>query len=210
MTADPTAAATAYAPPTAVPTQLDLRPHLDNTGITRPDDLGAGAFNVWSNTFPAQHLPPADPDGTVDVGGVPFRFPAQLKGPDNLRCTGQRLDVPKDRYDWIYLLAAGERRTEDVLHLHFADGTADPEWLRVPDFWPQTPPHFGFTSGITFPVMHYPRHIQRDMSPSLWRVRVPVPREAELTGIHLPDNPAIHVFALTLCGPTARTEKQVV
>ncbi|GAB3887324.1 hypothetical protein GCM10029964_053120 [Kibdelosporangium lantanae] len=181
-------------------TMLDLGRHLDNTGTTRADDLGGGAFNVWSNTFPAEHLPATRADGSIDVDGLPFRWNANGNGPDNLRCAGQRLDVPAGRYDWIHLLAAAERRSEDPVHLHFADGTIDPEWLRVPDFWPQTPPHFGFTSGISCPVMHYPRHVQHNMGPAIWRVRVPVPREADLVGVHLPDNPAVHVFAMTLLG----------
>lgn len=181
---------------TAATVTVDLRAHADNVGFTRPDDLGGGAFNIWSNTFPAERLP-ARIDGVVDVGGVPFRFPATDRRPDNLRCTGQRVAVTPGRYDWLYLLAAAERRTEDVVRLHFADGTTDPEWLRVPDFWPQTQAHFGFTTGITFPVMHYPRHVQRNMEPSIWRVRVPVPREADLAAVRLPDNPAIHIFAMT-------------
>jgi hypothetical protein len=36
------------------------------------------------------------------------------------------------------------------------------------------------------------------MGPVIWRERVPVPRESPLTAIRFPDNPAIHVFALTL------------
>lgn len=180
---------------------VDLSAHVNNTGITRPDDLGGGAFNIWSNTYPAEHLPPRT-GGVLAVGGVPFRFPLADRGPDNVRCAGQQVAVPTGRYDWLYLLAAAERRTEDCVHLHFADGTTDPEWLRVPDFWPQTAAHFGFTTGITFPVLHYPRHIQQNMGPSIWRVRVPVPREADLAAIRLPDNPAIHIFAITTAGVT--------
>jgi hypothetical protein len=191
-------------------TMLELRPHLDNIGITRADDLAGGAFNIWSNTFPAEHLPPVDADGCVEVGGLPFRFPATGCGPDNVRCAGQHVAVPAGRYDWIHLLAGAERRTEDPLLLHFADGNTDPEWLRVPDFWPQTPPHFGVADGVVFPVMHYPRHVQRDMAPAIWRVRVAVPRESELVGIHLPDNPAIHVFAVTLLGSALPLTTEVV
>ncbi|MGE5828837.1 MAG: hypothetical protein ACM30G_10835 [Micromonosporaceae bacterium] len=176
---------------------IDLLSYLDDTGITAADDLGGGSFNIWSNTFPAEHLPPVDAAGLVEVEAVPFRFPAKTGGPDNLRCDGRLIGVPVGRYDWIYLLAAAERRTEDPLRLHFADGSTDPEWLRVPDFWPQTEPHFGFRAAIRFPVLHYPRHVQPNMAPSISRVRVPVPREADLAAIRLPDNPAIHIFAMT-------------
>jgi len=175
---------------------LELRGHFDNRGITPTHDLGGGAFNVWSNTFPAEQLPP---DGSsVEVGGVLFEFPARAAGgADNLRCAGQLIEVPPGRYDWLYLLAAAERRTEDQLYLHYADGAVDPEWLRVSDFWPQTPDRFGAVPAFRCATMHYPRHVQRGVDPVIWRHRVPVPRHADLAGFRLPDNPAAHIFAIT-------------
>lgn len=175
---------------------VDLAGFADNTGITPADRLSAGAFNIWGNTFPAEELPTA---GRVVVDDIPFRFPAGAAGePDNVRCAGQLIDVPLGRYDWIHLLAAAERRTEDQLWLHYDGGGVDPEWLRVSDFWPQTPPRFGESLAFRCTRMHYPRHVETRMQPAIWRQRVPVPRQAELSAIRLPDNPAIHVFALTL------------
>lgn len=181
----------------AVGLPVDLGEHFDNRGITAADDLGGGAFNIWSNTFAAEELP--EPGGLVEIGAVRFRFPApRADGRDNLRCAGQLIAVPPGRYDWIHLVAAAERRTEDVAHLHYADGAVDPEWLRVSDFWPQTPAWFGERPAALGTRLHYPRHVQHDMGPAIWRPRIPVPREEELTAVHLPDNPAIHVFALSL------------
>jgi hypothetical protein len=184
--------------PPAVRT-VDLDAWLDNRGTTSSANLAAGGFNIWSNTFPAEELPA--PGGTVDVGGVPFRFPAAGAGErDNVRCAGQLVTLPAGRYDWLYLLAASERRSEDMVYLHYVDGSVDPEWLRVSDFWPETPPHFGERAGIACSRLHYPRHVQRRMrsGPAIRRARIPVPRETPLAALRLPDNPAIHIFALTL------------
>jgi hypothetical protein len=180
---------------------LDLEPHFDNDGISwarRPAD---GAFNIWGNTFPAEELPAGG--SLVEVGGIPFRFPDKRDGAlNNLRCARQRIDVPPGRYDWIYLLAAAERRTEDPVLLHYGGGAVDPEWLRVSDFWPQTPPRFGEPAAFRCTCMHYPRHVQEGMGPTIWRQRVPVTREQELVALRLPDNPAIHLFAATLVAST--------
>jgi hypothetical protein len=46
--------------------------------------------------------------------------------------------------------------------------------------------------------MLYPRHEQRNMGPAIWRQRVPVTVPGEVVAVELPDNPAMHVFALTL------------
>lgn len=176
-------------------TEVDLSRYFNNRGITTSDDLAGGAFNIWSNTFPADELPGGP---TVRSGRVPFCFPGQGQGGDNLRCAGQLIDLPPGRYAWIYLLAAAERRTEDNVLLHYADGAVDPEWLRVSDFWPQTPARFGERHSLHCHSLHYPRHVQAPMGPAIWRERVPAPRESALTAVRLPDNPAIHIFALTL------------
>ncbi len=183
----------------------ELREHFDNRGLTPAEDTGGGAFNVWSNTFPAEQLPA--PGSQVQVGGIAFRFPdPSAGGQDNLRCTGQLIPLPAGRYDWIYLLAAAERRTEDLLWLHYADGAVDQEWLRVSDFWPQTPDRFGAALAYRCTVLHYPRHQQQGMDPTIWRHRVPVPRHADLAAVRLPDNPAVHIFAMTLLPSADATE----
>lgn len=180
---------------------VNLADHFDNRGLSTVASKGEGCFNVWSNTFPAEQLPA--PGSEVMVAGTRFAFPAKGSGDaDNLRCAGQLVAVPRGRYDWIHLLAAAERRTEDVLYLHFADGSADPEWLRVSDFWPQTPDRFGAQEAFRCTVLHYPRHVQPGMGPVIWRHRVPVPRESDLSAMRLPDNPAIHIFAMTLLSAT--------
>jgi hypothetical protein len=47
--------------------------------------------------------------------------------------------------------------------------------------------------------MYYPRHTQHNMRPVIWCQRIPVTRQQEqLAQIHLPDNIAIHLFAVTL------------
>src|SRR5262245_52759804 len=103
-------------------TPVDLSGHFDNRGITAVSELDKGGFNIWDNTFPAEDLP--EPGGTVHVGAVPFLFPAPNKDSrDNVRCSGQHIGLPVGRYDWLYLLAAAERRSEDAVTLHYADGS---------------------------------------------------------------------------------------
>jgi hypothetical protein len=131
------------------------------------------------------------------VDGVPYEFPPVCSGPDNVRCAGQFVEVPAGRYDWIHVLAASERRCEDTVELNFADGTVDAEPVRISDFW-AAPPWFGEVKAFESPVMHYPRHVQRDVPAVMWSQRVPVSRRADLIGILLPRNVAVHVFALTL------------
>ncbi len=175
----------------------DLEPHYDNDGISYARNPADGWFNTWGNTFPAEGLPPSGAE--VVSHDVPFRFPSKEDGDaNNVACAGQRIEVPPARYDWIHVLAASERRSEDPVSLHYEGGALDREWLRVSDFWPMSSPWFGDLVAFRCPVLHYPKHVQRDLQPVIWQQRVPVPRRQALVGLTLPDNAAIHVFALTL------------
>jgi len=174
---------------------VDLSGHRNNTAVSAATETKAGAFNVWGNSFAAEYLPAGG--SLVHVAGVPFRFPPVCEGPDNVRCEGQFLTVPQGRYDWIHVLAASERRSESTVDLHYADGSVDPEALRVSDFW-AAPAWFGEVKAFESLVMHYPHHVQRDVSALMWAQRVPVTRRTDLTGLRLPRNIAVHLFAVTL------------
>jgi hypothetical protein len=174
---------------------IDISGHRNNTAISSATETGAGRFNVWGNSFAAEYLP--EGGSLVHVAGVPFLFPPVCVGPDNIRCAGQSITVPEGRYDWVHVLAAAERRCEDAVELNFADRCVDAEPLRVSDFW-AAPAWFGEIRAFESPVMHYPHHVQRGVSAVMWAQRAPVTRRAGLTGIRLPRNVAVHVFAVTL------------
>lgn len=178
--------------PIGEPVSLDC--HLNNIGVTSTACLDHGAFNVWGNSFPADTWP----DGQAVVDGILFDLPiARGGGPDNVRCEGEFVAVKPGRYDWIYVLAAAERRAEDEVALHFTDGSVDFEALRVSDFWAARAA-FGEQVAFESATMHYPHHAQPKLSAMLWLQRVPVTRRAPLAAIRLPHNSAIHLFALTL------------
>ena len=173
-------------------TPVDLTPHLDGTAFTTRSDLHAGRLNVWGNSLPADSV-----QGHVLVaGGIPFELPARGSGPDHVRCGGQLVRLPPVGADWLHLLATSERRCEEVAMVHYASGAVDPEWLRVSDFWPAHA-HFGEVEAVRTTAMHYPHHRQEDLGGQLWAVRVPVTRREPVHALRLPDNPALHVFAIT-------------
>lgn len=168
---------------------------LNNVASTPASRTSQGAFNVWRNSFAAEELPSGS---TVLVDGLSFQVHhLSDQQPDNVRCDGQLLDVPAGRYDWLYLIAAAERRVEDEICLFFADQTADFEPVRISDFW-AAPPVFGETPAFGSQAMHYPHHVQFGVPATMWCQRVPVTRRADLVGLRLPRNPALHIFAMTL------------
>jgi hypothetical protein len=175
---------------------LDLEPLFNWDSISYASNLPDGTFNVWKNSFPAEELPASD--SLVEVAGVPFRFPSKEDGRlNNIRCAGERLELACARYDWIYVLAASERRAEDTVYLGFESGAVEMEWLRISDFWPGGPARFGEVEAFRTKNIHFPRHVQPRLEPVIWMQRIPVTRQEALTWVRFPDNIAIHLFAAT-------------
>jgi hypothetical protein len=183
---------------------VDLTEHLNNRAVTTESRKGDGKLNVWRNTIPSQHFPAAG--SRVEVDGIPYRM-APESAYDNVRCAGQYVTVPEGRYDWIRVLATGERRAETEIAVHFADGHVDFEALRVSDFW-HAPPRFGESVAYRTPVMHYPHHVQERVRAGVFSTRVPVSRQAPVRALRLPRHVGVHVFALTLqCTPDELTRR---
>lgn len=175
---------------------INLATVFNNDAISTAANPGDGGFNVWGNTFPAETLP--ESRSLVEVHGVPFWFPPKEDGElNNMVCRGQFLPLPVARVDWLHLLAASERRAEDMVYIHYSDGSVDPEWIRVSDFWPASG-HFGELLAFRCPTMHYPHHAQPGVEGQIWMTRLPVVRRTPLAALSLPHNVAIHIFALTL------------
>jgi hypothetical protein len=178
---------------------VDLTDYFNNDGVSwacRTDD---GSFNIWGNTFPAEELPPSG--SVVDVGGVSFRWPDLSDAkPNNVRCLGQVIPLPEVTCTGIYLLGASERRTEDPVRLFLAGGAVVESWLALSDFWPETPARFGEVAAVRCSRMHYPRHVQHGMGPTIWRQWIRAPEPVPAVAFGVPDNPAMHIFAVTVIG----------
>jgi hypothetical protein len=175
---------------------VDLHGHRNNRGISSRD-ARAAAFNIWGNSFPAEELPA--PGSVLDVGDVSFRWPDGTDpGGDNVRCLGQVVRTPQVACERLFVLGAAERRTEDPIVFLRRDAPARSVRLALSDFWPQTPQRFGEHAAVRCTTMHYPRHADPRMGATIWRQEILVPGRGPLAAILLPDNPAMHLFALTL------------
>ncbi|MFJ1895330.1 MULTISPECIES: hypothetical protein [unclassified Streptomyces] len=175
-------------------TAVDLAPHLNNVALTARQNLSDGRLNVWGNSLQLETIP----SGRLSVDGVPFEGISRVSSePDNIRCEAQYLQLPEGKAEWLHLLATAERRCEETVHIHYSSGAVDPEWIRVSDFWPAQA-HFGESLAAASPSMHYPHHHQDNLSGQLWAVRIPVTRREPVRALRLPDNPALHIFALTI------------
>lgn len=175
---------------------VDLDRFANNNGITELGNLADGGFNVWGNSYPSDELPAGDT--IVKFADVPFHFPSKERQRfNNVVCVGQSITFAEGTYVSMSVLGAAERRTADTLTFVTTTGTEVPVPLCLSDWWHGARTHFSNRLALRCTRVHYPRHVQRNILPSMWVHRAVFPIIRTHT-IVLPDNPALHIFALTL------------
>jgi hypothetical protein len=148
--------------------------------------------------------------------GVVFRF-GGAGASDNVGCEGQLVALRPGRYAGLHVLGMCDWRScEEPLCLRYADGSAERARLGLSDAVSFDGPRFGerpglrgrlvardslvphaFLFGVPVPDSDY--QVQETAWDAVvWHQTVPVDPRRTLVGCDLPDNPAMHLFGLTL------------
>lgn len=175
-------------------TPLHLATYYNNQSATTSANLDAGRLNIWRNSIPRI----AKLVSVID--GVRLSTSAMTgKGFDNVVADGQTIDIAPRRYDWLYLIAAGERALEDELTFVHSGGFSSRGTIRISDLW-HGDSRFGEEVAHRSAMTHYPNHVQQGLSITLWAQRVAISDRRPVSAVTLPFNPALHIFAATLVG----------
>ena len=205
------------------PISVDLSPHLNNAGIASAVHRPPDGLDGLGTTFYAESLPASGT--TITCQGTPFIFPDKGDGlDDNIACEAQEIALPKGAYRAIHILGMCDWRAfEEPLRLKAPNGTymetplglsdashyqglqyGEHEALACPLVTPDSlVPHvvlFGIDLpdfGIDLPDAGYEMK-ETHMDAGIWHQVIPVEPPRPLVGLVLPDNPSMHLFALTL------------
>lgn len=181
---------------------LDLTTVFNNDGISYDADRTDGNFNGSGWTYPAEDLPPSN--SSMECKGVMFRFPSKKDGDDNnVVPEGQRIWVLQDLYDGLWLLGVSESGyLEDVMRFVFADGSKDEAFLGLSGWNKPYNLKYGERVGILCSGYHFPSgHVYTDrvgVDYGIWIQDISIRASRPLVAIELPDNPGMHIFAMTL------------
>lgn len=196
---------------------VDLAPYFNNAGIASSCDPAAEGLDGMGTICQAEGLPASGV--TVDCNGAQFAFPDKRDSVrDNIACEAQEIPLPVGRYRALHVLGLCDwRATAEIIQLHSPDGSCTHGTLGLSDashykglqygereaFTGQliTPdgliPHV-FLFGITPPGkgrQMYETHIEA----GLWHQVIALKETLLLSHLVMPDNPSMHIFALTLC-----------
>ena len=180
---------------------LDLSESVNGDAITDVSDREESDFDAWGQSFPAEDLPESglfEPKGA----NTAFLFPTKDRGKkNNVVCVKQTLALSGKARELHFLAATTDGEQEEKLTIVYADGEATTDF-KVPD-WCQTP-QFGAKEGVASAHRIAAGcgggrgHGKETRTIRIFVVSIAVGPERELKSLKLPNNPFIHIFAITL------------
>ena len=180
---------------------FDLTEHFNNDGISSDQDRTDGDFTGTGQTYPEEDLPPSNT--RVSYGGVPFAFPDKSDGAlNNISLEGQRLFVTERCYERLFILGAADVTSlEDRMVVASGQETHHDLPLQLSSWRLGRNLKYGELPAIKCSGFHFPsQHVSTeklDITYGIWMQTISLPR-ITVTSILMPDNPGMHIFALTL------------
>ena len=181
---------------------LDLTPYFNNDGISFDANPADGDLSGLGVTYPAEDLPSSN--ALVVCHCVPFRFPDKGDGlNNNISMEGQHISISKGRFTNLFLLGAAEENSlEDVIRFMYVSGRQHEMPLGLSSWRLRHNLKYGERVAIECRGYHFlTHHVYTDrlgVDYGMWLQTVAVDPAEGLTAIELPDNPGMHVFAVTL------------
>lgn len=194
----------------------DLALHFNNDGVSYIQKRSDGDLDGFGTTFCAKGLP--ESQSMITCNGVEFLFPDKSDGANNnIACVGQDLPLPSGCYQAIHILGMSDWRAfEETLILRYLNesctetslGLSDAshyhgllygerEAIRCTLVTPDSLiPHI-YLFGIHMPGEDYQMQ-EMTLDAGIWHQVIPVDATKALSRLKLPDNPNMHIFALTL------------
>ncbi|MFD2671668.1 hypothetical protein [Marinicrinis sediminis] len=181
--------------------KLNLNPYLNHKGIswTTPHREIAASLEHLGLSLPGEALPH---DEEVILNDIPFQFPKTDEAFDHISCEGQ--EIRMDRVQGVrslYILGCCSHGDyEEKGALVFADDAVESILFRLSYM-----ARWHWDHRLTFDdqmglhtAYHRSGHSRLDIGAGIWMNRIGMACDRPLQAIRLPDNPYMHIFAMTL------------
>lgn len=173
---------------------ISLEDYYNADAISYDTNRSDGAFGLTS--YPAELLP--ESNEIVHVNHVPFKFPSKEDTDlNNIECNKQEIRIAKDFYESMHFMAACDNGSfEETIELVYVDEIVKAK-LCISD-WIEYAPLFGEVTAFTCNHLHASDRDLTDLVSRIWVQSIKIDSGKQLHGIKLPDNPCLHLFAITL------------
>lgn len=176
---------------------VDLDPYLNVDGASSLQDFEDFDQEGFGGRFalPAQFMPD---EGRNRYLGVTFDLPSSQDGDLNLvEARGQTIEMPRGRYDRLYLLttSVNSSKGDESLQVTYADGSETVPF-QVTDWCVQ--PKYEDVPIMRAPYRHMTAGVLKDCRPQIFLIRLPLASGREVVSVTLPDTRTLYFTSMTL------------
>ncbi|WP_050697172.1 glycoside hydrolase family 38 N-terminal domain-containing protein [Anaeromassilibacillus senegalensis] len=186
---------------------VDLYDYYNVDAVSFNEDRKDGSYDGKGNTIPAELW-----DDSVTFQGVDFQLGPKEDGYKNVvEARGQKIDLPKSNYKYVYLLgaAAGSGDKSDTFTVNMADGTSVTKEISFADWDSELSGWDRFSNSDLRPyvydqVGHFFTHFHNGSKDRMtcdnyqFVYAIPVDPDVALDSIELPDARGIKITAISL------------
>lgn len=177
--------------------KVDLSEYFNNCGISYVNDIQSGDLTGIGSSYPAEQLP--DSNSNIEVDNVPFLFPKKEVGEkNNIEFNNQVISLPKGNYRNLFVLGAAENGSYIETLIIRNKNISQKIRLGLTD-WLNETCEFNETIAYHCYGCHSTKAgIISTFEPKMWLQRIDLPENLLAEELSLPDNPGMHIFAITL------------
>lgn len=154
--------------------------------------------------YPAEYLP----SHYFTYAGINYHFPGyQASGNDNVRVSGETVEVSTSKYFSVHTLSAAESgaSAEGTITATYKDGTTVSSSILVPVWWYD----YLYGGDITFPYYYTDTDVDYNKS-MIYQNTIKLDPTKELVSLQLPNvTEGLHLFSLSLLPVTKRASLEV-
>ena len=169
--------------------QIGLVSRFNEDGFSYDTNRADGNFDGHGYTYPAELV-----NTPQTYHGVPFQLGPLSDGSSNsIHCAGQTITIPPGPYSSIRFLGSGSNGDQTgTFVINYTDGTNSTVVLTEKN-WCST----ASNAAVTLAHRHGPTADDQTNTPSLFAYTLVPTADKVVSGVQLPTNSNIHVFAMT-------------
>ncbi|NEW05644.1 hypothetical protein GK047_06365 [Paenibacillus sp. SYP-B3998] len=180
-------------------THINLDEHFGNNGFGYKDGRTPANFTALGSSYPIDQLPDTS---LVYVNDIPFLFPSLEAPYNNVESFNQEIEInPSSQpYTHVFVLGAADNGYFNETFLLANNDRALPIKIGLSD-WLSNNACFGESIAFRCDGMCTNRgQFVESLKPTIWFQSIPLNESVNIDKILFPDNPCIHIFAITLGG----------
>ncbi len=175
---------------------LPLADYYNNNGFSYDLEQQIGNFTTFGSSYPGDEIP--DQKDLI-IEDIPFLFPEAKSTFNNIELENQRLSVPEHHYTAMFILGAADNGSYDEnVEYHLNDTLVHQMPLALTNWTDQMPKYNEKVVYRCSGIYTQKGSLLTSKQTTIWLQTIQFEHPIHINAIVLPDNPCMHLFAITL------------